>query len=148
MEKQVLCGYMSVLHVGSSSARVDRDKETWYCMYFSCFHVLDDSNIIHNCPVTCVRQLKAFLSMCVDIGVPVSLEKTSCPLQTITYLGYELDSCKMECRLPHDKIVKCIDKINFAKTQKSKTLTQLQSLIGLLNFACNVVLQSEHSIGD
>lgn len=57
-----------------------------------------------------------------------------------TYLGYELDSCKMECRLPHDKIVKCIDKIKFAKTQKSLTLKQLQSLIGLLNFACNVVL--------
>lgn len=44
--------------------------------------------------------------------------------------------------------IKCIDKIKFAKTQKSLTLTQLQSLIGLLNFACNVVLQSEHSIGD
>lgn len=102
--------------------------------------MLDDFIIIHKCPLTCVRQLKAFLSMCVDIGVPISLEKTCGPLQTITYLGYELDSCKMECRLPHDKIVKCIDKIKFAKTQKSLTLKQLQSLIGLLNFACNVVL--------
>lgn len=110
-------------------------------LYISCIsHVLDDFIIIHKCPLTCVRQLKAFLSMCVDIGVPISLEKTCGPLQTITYLGYELDSCKMECRLPHDKIVKCIDKIKFAKTQKSLTLKQLQSLIGLLNFACNVVL--------
>lgn len=43
-------------------------------------------------------------------------------------------------RLPHNKIVKCIGKIKLPKTQKSLTLTQLQSLIGLLNFARNVVL--------
>lgn len=41
-------------------------------------------------------------------------------------------------RLPHNK--KCIGKIKLPKTQKSLTLTQLQSLIGLLNFARNVVL--------
>lgn len=48
----------------------------------------------------------------------------------------------MESRLPHDKILKCIDKIKFARTQKSLTLTQLQSVLGLLTFACNVVLPS------
>lgn len=90
-----------------------------------------------------MRQFKAFLSMCVGIGVPISLEKTCGPLQTITYLDYELDSCKMESMLPHDKILKCMDKIKFAKSQKCLTLTQLQSLIGLLNFACNVVLSGK-----
>lgn len=78
--------------------------------------------------------------MCSDIGVPISLEKTCGPDQVITYLGYELDSTKMECRLLKEKILKCINKIQEAMEQSKLTLKQLQSIIGLLNFACNVVL--------
>lgn len=38
------------------------------------------------------------------------------------------------------KILKCINKIQEAMEQSKLTLKQLQSIIGLLNFACNVVL--------
>lgn len=103
-------------------------------------HVLDDFIIVDISPTQCVYKLKSFLNMCSDIGVPISLEKTCGPNQVITYLGYELDSTKMECRLPKEKIVKCVNKIQFAMEQSKLTLKQLQSIIGLLNFACNVVL--------
>lgn len=103
-------------------------------------HVLDDFIVVDKSPTQCVYKLKTFLDMCTDIGVPISLEKTCGPKQVITYLGYELDSTKMECRLPEDKIIKCVDKIQFALEQTKLTLKELQSIIGLLNFACNVVL--------
>lgn len=74
-------------------AREDRANETGvYCIAY----VFDDFIIINICPFTCSRGFKAFLSTCVDISVPISLEKMCGFLQTITYLGYELDSCKME----------------------------------------------------
>lgn len=38
------------------------------------------------------------------------------------------------------KKIKCVQNIQFAVEQDKLTLKQLQSLIGLLNYACNVVL--------
>ena len=45
----------------------------------------------------------------------------------------------MEFRLPEDKLIKLREKLIYFKTQKKVTLGELQSLIGLLNFACTVV---------
>jgi hypothetical protein len=45
----------------------------------------------------------------------------------------------MELRLPEDKLIKLREKLIYFKTQKKVTLRELQSLIGLLNFACTVV---------
>jgi hypothetical protein len=43
-------------------------------------------------------------------------------------------------RLPPEKIVKCIEEIQAVAAHKTVTLKRLQQLIGLLNFACQVVL--------
>ena len=45
----------------------------------------------------------------------------------------------MECRLPVDKIVKIRNALNKTYNRKKIKLRDLQSLIGLLNFACLVV---------
>ncbi|XP_063412658.1 uncharacterized protein LOC134695360 [Mytilus trossulus] len=45
----------------------------------------------------------------------------------------------MECRLPQEKIEKIQAKLHEFSRRKKVTLRQLQSLIGLLNFACTVV---------
>lgn len=60
----------------------------------------------------------------------------------LTFLGLELDTNDMEIRLPMEKLQKIRVK-NFYCTNKGKkiTLQELQSLIGLLNFACAVVQQ-------
>ena len=44
----------------------------------------------------------------------------------------------MAARLPHDKIQKCTTLISQFLWRKKVTLKELQSLIGLLNFACAV----------
>ena len=52
----------------------------------------------------------------------------------------ELDSTCPEARLPHDKLKKCISLITDFSRRKKVTLRELHSLLGLLNFACSVVV--------
>jgi hypothetical protein len=78
--------------------------------------------------------------MCETLGVPIKHEKTVGPATTIVFLGIELDTVNMEARLPHDKIEKIRKALHSAKCRKKMTLKELQSLIGLLNFACCVVV--------
>ena len=78
--------------------------------------------------------------MCADIGVPMAEEKTFLPTQVLSFLGYELDSVKMEVRVPSDKLEKCLSLIQEFLTKPKFTLKTLQSIIGTLNFACAVVL--------
>ena len=77
--------------------------------------------------------------MAQDIGIPIKEEKTVFPTTKIIFLGLELDSVEMEIRLPDDKLLKLRKKLTYFQTRKKCTLVELQSLIGLLNFACAVV---------
>jgi hypothetical protein len=78
--------------------------------------------------------------MCADIGVPMAEDKTCGPDTTMTFLGVEIDSVRKEARLPKDKLDKCRQEIRVLLGCKKATLKQVQSVIGLLNFACQVVL--------
>ena len=53
--------------------------------------------------------------------------------------GIELDTVKWEARLPSDKVHKLQSSIADIYKCRSVTLQQLQSVIGLLNFACRVI---------
>lgn len=64
------------------------------------------------------------------------------PTTQLTIYGIEVDSIAMECRLPHDKIVKIQEKLEGFCKRKKVQLKELQSLIGLLNFACSVIVPS------
>lgn len=80
-----------------------------------------------------------FYKLAQDIGLPIKPSKTVLPTTTLTFLGLELDTVEFEIRLPEDKLVSLMVEVLKLKSQKSATLTQLQSLIGMLNFACRVV---------
>ena len=49
-------------------------------------------------------------------------EKTFLPTQVLLFLGYELDSLKMEVRLPSDKLQKCLSLIPEFLTKPKFTL--------------------------
>ena len=78
------------------------------------------------------------LMLCHYLGIPKAPEKTLGPLSTISFAGIELD--KMEARLPPDKLAKCQDLISGFLRHRKVTLREIQSLTGLLNFACSVVV--------
>ncbi len=101
-------------------------------------HVLDDFLMVSaNKPQSDVR-LSCFLSLCELLGIPVVCEKTD-SRTCITFLGITLDTIKMEARLPQDKLAKCLHLVNMYRGLNKITIKQLESLTGLLNFACKVI---------
>ena len=59
--------------------------------------------------------------MCDDLGVPMVPEKTMGPISVLCFAGIELDTDKMEARLPEleEKLRKCVTLIHeFLKRKK------------------------------
>ena len=107
-----------------------------------CVHVLDDFLFISPPAIdTCTKSsdLTRFLIFAEKLGIPIKQEKTVFPTTKLTFLGLELDSELMEVRLPQDKLEKLRTILSSFLHRKKVTLLELQSLIGLLNFACAVV---------
>ena len=103
-------------------------------------HYLDDFMIVGRSHKYCMDDLNKFLNICIELNVPIAPEKTVLPSQVIQFLGIEIDSIKQEVRLPMDKIVKCRNEIKFIIGKDKCSLKELQSIMGLLNFACSVIM--------
>ena len=104
-------------------------------------HILDDFLIVAPAnSSSCNNQLNLFLSMCKNIGVPIKAEKTEFAKTCLIFMGLELDSVAMEARLPLDKLQKLRSLLNFYVRKRTIKLKDLQSLLGLLNFCCKVVV--------
>ena len=102
-------------------------------------HILDDFLIIDKSLATCGAKLNRFLQFCHELGVPMAEEKTVGEAHVLTFAGIELDCLKHEARLPREKVEKCREVIFIFLSRKKVTLKELQSLIGLLNFACSII---------
>jgi hypothetical protein len=87
----------------------------------------------------CQIILDTFRDVCKTWGVPLAEDKTVEPVQILTFLGIEFDILKMELRLSSEKISEIKITLELFMHVMKVTLRQLQSLIGLLNFACQVI---------
>ena len=103
-------------------------------------HVLDDFLIISPNEQLCELALKQVTEICEQIGIPLAPEKTMGPSHCLPFLGIELDTERMLAFLPQDKVDKFLNLINQFLESKSVTLKSLQSLTGMLNFACQIIL--------
>ena len=72
----------------------------------------------------------------------MSPEKPCGPSTKLSFAGKELDTLLSEANLPHEEIEKCISIISEFLGREKVTLREIQSLNGLLNFACSVVRPS------
>ena len=52
----------------------------------------------------CARALRSALLLCDQLGVPVAADKLSVPSTKLTFLGIEIDTARMELRLPSEKL--------------------------------------------
>ena len=104
-------------------------------------HILDDVLFIGP-PNTehCYQTLNNFLSLCQTIGIPIKHSKTVQSCFSLTFLGIDLDTVLMEARLPADKLAKIRLLLNSYLSRSKLSLVKIQSLVGLLNFACIVVV--------
>ena len=102
-------------------------------------HILDDFLFIAPTLSLCSAALSLFQTICLDIGVPLAPEKTVGPSQVMEFAGILLDTLDMSASLPQDKVTKFTSCLNDLYHSKSATLKQIQSLAGMLNFACGVI---------
>ena len=101
--------------------------------------VLDDFFFVANTKQQCQSALNSFLSLCMELGIPIAHHKTVGPSQVITVLGIELDTRQMMARLPLDKLDKYKNDILATITCDKITLRELKSIIGKLQFATTIV---------
>ncbi len=101
-------------------------------------HMLDD--FLMDSPDNHIsdERLSRFHALFKLLGIPVVWEKTESGI-CIIFLGITLDTVKMEARLPQDKLDKCLRLVNSYRQLQKISIKQLESLNGLLNFACKVV---------
>ena len=88
---------------------------------------------------TCKNHLQKFLALCDELGVPIKFDKTVGPCTCLTFMGLEIDSVRMEARLPQDKLDKVRLLLRTYQKCRKVRLQALQSIIGLLSFCCAVV---------
>lgn len=108
--------------------------------FSSATHYLDDFLFVgpQGSPV-CTVLLDTFRFLMKRFGVPLAEEKTVGPVTVLSFLGIELDSVSMVFRLPPDKLARLLTTIEEVLLKKKITLRQLQSLLGLLAFACRTL---------
>ena len=105
-------------------------------------HYLDDfltlgppaSPVCHNNLQTCVR-------LCKKLGLPLHPDKLEGPATRLTILGIELDSEKLQARLPTDKRDRIVSLLDEWSAKRFCKRRELESLIGHLHHACKVAPQ-------
>ena len=103
-------------------------------------HLLDDFLTVASDRQLCQSQLDLFIDLCSYVGILIATEKTFGPLTTLSFAAIELDSVLMEARSPPDKLKKCSALLLEFLYRKKATLREVQSLTGLLSFACSVIV--------
>ena len=102
-------------------------------------HLLDDFLFVCSTYDKCLEVLDSFKELCLDIGVPLSEEKTFGPEQILPFAGIELNTVDMYARLPDDKLAKFIMHIDETLSSQSITKKKLDSVCGMLNYACSII---------
>jgi hypothetical protein len=103
-------------------------------------HIVDDF-IFFGPPGSnlCSISLRKFFILAEDLNIPIKQSKTVLPNSTVELHGIEVDTVRMEMRLPPDKLARAIDLLSSLQRRRSLLLLELQSVLGFLNFACKVI---------
>lgn len=141
--------YQKVLPMGASSSCALFNKFSsilhWYVEKKSyndnIIHYLDDFLFGGEAGTTkCQDTLYSFQSICNNWGVPLAKEKTVKPTEVLIFLGILFDTKNMVMRLPDEKLQEVRTRIITCLNSQKVILRELQSLIGVLNFACQVIV--------
>ena len=89
-------------------------------------HLLDDFLIVASTRNQCSNQLSLFLELCSYLGIPIAPEKIAGPSTILSFAGIELDTVRLEARLPSDKVLRCNSLLSYFLNRKKVTLKELQ----------------------
>jgi hypothetical protein len=104
-------------------------------------HYADDHLLIGNKegPQSIDWVMESFDKAARILGVGFSPDKRIGPTTRLTYLGIEINTENMTIRLPDSKISEILRKLDVLLDRKRDTLRNIQSIVGLLNFATRVL---------
>lgn len=85
------------------------------------------------------EMLKGARALCIELGLPLAPEKTEGPTTSLVFLGILLDTASMTASLPAARLSELQRLIVDWGLRPRASVKELQSLTGLLNFACYVV---------
>ena len=74
-----------------------------------------------------------------ELGLPLAEEKTKGLSAVLTFLGIELDTVRQACKLPDTKLWELQGKLNNIAHKRKASLSELQEIVGDLNFACRIL---------
>ncbi|MEW8547291.1 MAG: reverse transcriptase domain-containing protein [Candidatus Thiodiazotropha sp.] len=103
-------------------------------------HYLDDYLGGHKSYAGCQELMLTFQACLHELSVPLAEEKTEGPTEVLCFLGLELDSVNMVVRIPGEKLLEVVQKIEMVLVKEKVTLKKMQSLIGSLNFCCRAII--------
>ena len=87
----------------------------------------------------CRENLGTIRRVCAGLGVPLAAEKTEGPSSCLTFLGIEIDTRAGVLRLPAEKLSRLCSTLRRWTGRKTCRRRQLESLIGQLQHAAQVV---------
>ena len=103
-------------------------------------HYLDDFLTISESEQKCMDSLKTIISCAEKCGFSCKPSKTKGPAQKLEFLGVEIDTIKRQIQITPERKADLIDELKEWSGRTCCTKRELLSLIGKLNFCCNVVV--------
>jgi hypothetical protein len=110
------------------------------CGVSDLLHYLDDFFTVGpSSSETGANNLASCCAACDRLGIPLAPEKVEGPTTDICFLGLRINSLSMEVSLPQDKYDALLSELISWSLRKKCQKRELLSLVGKLNFACNVI---------
>ena len=113
-------------------------QTTYHIMHMS--HILDDYIFLSPSQSLCTFYLHQFFSLAGWLSIPIKHSKTVLPSTCVVVHGIEIDTIKMEARLPQDKLAAAITMVRSFSRRKKVTLRELQRLLGTLAICTKVII--------
>jgi len=94
---------------------------------------LDDTLVLAYSREACEQLVVSLCSSLMKLGFTLNIEKSKMfPRQKATFLGFDIDSVKMEVSLPSDKVIKMQEKAKLVLDNNLNTIQEVSELIGLM----------------
>jgi hypothetical protein len=102
-------------------------------------HYVDDFLIAAARRQVCQRDLDHFRSLLSHLGLPEAIDKTEAPTTRLLFLGILIDTATMSVSLDQDRLDRIKALLSEWEGRHTCSLRQLQSLVGTLSWASQVV---------
>ena len=107
--------------------------------YQDCINYLDDFCVVSRLCQEGVEAQSALVGIIRRLGFYISFRKVTPPTEVVRFLGIEIDSARMELRLPEDKLEKLQVILRSFLRRRKATKVELESLAGVLAHCCKVI---------